>query len=61
MFVIDLKTQWICDKVTLEYGGMLMFITDCYKNQNMCDNTVNDYAHALGFVAHCYKDPKNVW
>ena len=30
------KTQQICDKVILKIGGMLMFITDCYKDQNMC-------------------------
>ena len=27
------KTQQMYDKVTLENGGMLMFISDCYKDQ----------------------------
>ena len=48
------KTQRMCDKVILKNGGMLMFITDCYK-QNMCNRAVDNYAHVLGSVLDCYK------
>ena len=31
------KTQEMCDKIILENGGTLTFISDCYKNQKMCN------------------------
>ena len=40
----------MCDTVILEIGGMLMFIHDCYRDQNMCNTAVDNYPHALGSV-----------
>ena len=31
----------MCDKDIPENGRMLMFIPDCYKDQNMCNNSAN--------------------
>ena len=50
----------ISDKVILENRGMLMFIYDCYKNQNMCSDAVDIYSHAFKSDPDCYKTPKNV-
>ena len=46
------------DKVILENGGMLLFITDCCNNKKIwkiCDKAVDNYSHALKFVLECYK------
>ena len=45
------KTKEICDKVIIENGGMLIFISDCYKNK--CDKAIDNYSHALRFVPNC--------
>ena len=45
----------MCDKVILENGEMLMFVSDCYKNQKLCNKAVETYRHALEFVPDCYK------
>ena len=44
----------MCDKVILEYGGILESVPDCYKNQWMCDKAVDNYPYALKFVPDCY-------
>ena len=44
------NTRRMSDKVILENGGMLMFVTGCYKDQNMCNKGVANYAHAFGSV-----------
>ena len=33
---------------------MLMFVSDCYKNQIMCDKAVDNYPCALEFVLDCF-------
>ena len=33
MFLINCKTQEMCDKAALENGGTLNSVPDCYKNQ----------------------------
>ena len=43
----------MCDKVILGNGGMLMFLFDCYKDQNMCNKAGDNYTHALGIVPDC--------
>ena len=52
----------MCDKVIIENGGMLMFTSDCYKDNNcyccLCNKAVDDYAHVLGSVPDCYKIQK---
>ena len=48
----------MCDKFILEIGGILMFVPDCYKNQNICKKAADIYHHALGFVSDCYKTHK---
>ena len=52
----------MCDKVIIENGGMLMFTSDCYKDNNcyccLCNKAVDDYAHVLGSVPDCYKTQK---
>ena len=50
----------MCDKVILENGGMLVFIPDCYKDQNMYNKAVDNYAHGFGSVTNCLR-PKNLW
>ena len=40
------KTQRICDKVTLENGGTLKPVSNCYKNQEMCNEAVDNYPRA---------------
>ena len=52
------KTQQMCDKFILENSVMIMFIPDCYKDQNKLNNVVADYAHASGFLTNCYKTQK---
>ena len=37
-------------KTILKNSGMLMFISDCYKDQKMCKKAVNGYCHALRSV-----------
>ena len=44
----------MCDKVILEYGGILESVPDCYKNQWMCGKAVDNYPYALKFVPDCY-------
>ena len=41
----------MCDKVILENGRMLMFISDCYKDKKLRDN-------ALGSFSECFKTQK---
>ena len=53
------KNQEICDKVILEKGEALMFVSGCYKNQKMYNKTVDNYAYALEFVAIATR-PKNM-
>ena len=40
----------ISNKATLEHGGTLKSVPDCYKNQEMCNKAVGYYPHALEFV-----------
>ena len=42
------------DKIILENCGMLLFIPDCYKDQNMCNKAVDNCACALVSVSDCY-------
>ena len=46
------------DKMILENGGMLKFITDCYKNHKMCNKAVYNYSYVLEFVPCCYNTQK---
>ena len=48
----------MCDKMILENGGMLKFITDCYKNHKMCNKAVYNYSYVLEFVPCCYNTQK---
>ena len=48
----------MCDIFILEIGGMLKFISDCYKNKKKCDKSADNYAHALEFVSDYYKSQK---
>ena len=48
----------LCDKATLENGGTLKPVSDCYKNQQMCGEAVDNYSHVLEFVPECYKTQK---
>ena len=36
----------MCNKVILENGEILRFISDCYKNQKMSAKAVENYSHA---------------
>ena len=49
MFPID-ENQEMCDKVILENGDMLKFVSHCYKNKKMYNNAVDNYAHAAEFI-----------
>ena len=40
------KAQQMCYKPTLENGGTLESVTECYKNQKMCNQAVDNYANA---------------
>ena len=44
------KTQEIYDKVILENGVALMFVSNCYKNQQICNKAVDGYDHVLEFM-----------
>ena len=46
------------EKVFLENGEKLNFVSDCYKNHKMCSKSVDNYAHALEFVLDCNKTHK---
>ena len=48
----------MCSIVTLEKGGMLIFVPDCYKNQKMCNKAVDNYPHELEYFPHCFKTQK---
>ena len=41
------KTQEVHDKIILENGEILKFVSDCYKNQKMCNKVVDNYSHVL--------------
>ena len=43
----------MCNKVIIENGGMLRFLSGCYKNLKMCYKAVDNYSHALEFVLDC--------
>ena len=60
MPLIDDKTKEMCDKVIIENGEMLGFISNCCKDQKMCHKAVDNYSHALGFFPNWYKTQKNV-
>ena len=49
MFPID-ENQEMCDKVILENGDMLKFVSHCYKNKKMYNNTVDNYAHTVELI-----------
>ena len=48
----------MCDKVIIKNAGMLMFISDFYKDHNMCNKVVNNYSHTLKFTSQCCKIQK---
>ena len=48
----------MCDKATLENGGTLKSVPECYKNQEVCNKAVDNYPHALEFVLECCKTQK---
>ena len=50
----------MCDKASLENGGTLKSVSDCYKNKKMCDKVVDNYSNALKFVLECHKTKKCV-
>ena len=45
----------MCDKVILENGGILKFISDCCKNRKMCDRAIDNYAYAFRQKEMCNK------
>ena len=49
MFPID-ENQEMCDKVILENGDMLKFVSHCYKNKKMYNNAVDNYAHTVELI-----------
>ena len=53
----------MCNKaneVILESSVTLMFVPNCYKNQQICNKAVDDYDHVLEFVPDCHKTQINV-
>ena len=43
----------MCDKATLENGGTLKSVPECYKNQEVCNKAVDNYPHALESILEC--------
>ena len=50
------KTQEMCDKVILEHGGLLRFISDCCKNQNY--KAADNLSNTLELVTYYSKTQK---
>ena len=48
----------MCDKATLENGGTLKSVPECYKNQEVCNKAVDNYPHALKSILECCKTQK---
>ena len=48
----------MCDKATLENGGTLKSVPECYKNQEVCNKAVDNYPHALESILECCKTQK---
>ena len=42
----------------VESGVMLMFIPECYKDQNMCSKAVHNYIYSLESAPDCCKTKK---
>ena len=60
MYIPDrYKAKGMRDKVIIENGGTLRFVSDCYKDKKKkCDNAYDNYAHTLRIVSECYKTYK---
>ena len=43
----------MCDKATLENGGTLKSVPDCYKNQEMHNKAVDTHPPTIKFVPEC--------
>ena len=52
------NSQEMYEKVFLENGEKLTFVSDCYKNHKICSKSVDNYAHGLEFVLDCNKTHK---
>ena len=53
------KTQEMYDKVILENGVALIFVSNCYKNKKMCNKAnevILENSVTLMFVPNCYKN-----
>ena len=50
----------MCYKVILRNGGILMFNSERYKDQNMYNKAADNYPHALRSVPDCHKTKKCV-
>ena len=48
------RTLEISDKVILENGETLMFVTDQNKTKNICQTAVDNYAHPLELIINCH-------
>ena len=48
----------MCYKTILRNCEMLMFIPDCYNDQNIYNKAIDNYPHALRSINDCYKTPK---
>ena len=57
MFLINIRLNKFVI-ATLENGGTLKSVPDCYKNPEMCNKVVDNYPHALEFVPQCFMTQK---
>ena len=58
LFLINKKTQEICDIVVSSYPFLIVYCPDKYKVQRMCDEVVDDCLATLKFIANWFVTSK---